>query len=88
MAQAPFSSPMGQGTCIRFVLRMGRWVYYQDVAADHILRVSIDGGRPGDGLEQRLISGPLGASRRYLAGRGNKCLFSVTADSSISTFKS
>jgi Tol biopolymer transport system component len=24
----------------------GRWVYYQDPAADHILRVSIEGGRP------------------------------------------
>ena len=43
----------------------GRWVYYQDVAADHILRVSIDGGRPeivpGTAVNNAAHSAPLGA---------------------------
>ncbi len=43
----------------------GRWVYYQDVVADHILRVSIDGGRPeivpGTAVNNAAHSAPLGA---------------------------
>jgi Tol biopolymer transport system component len=43
----------------------GRWVYYQDVAADHILRVSIEGGRPeivsGTAVDNVGLSAPLGA---------------------------
>jgi serine/threonine protein kinase/Tol biopolymer transport system component len=43
----------------------GRWVYYQDVAADHILRVPIDGGRPeivpGTAVNNAAHSAPLGA---------------------------
>ena len=42
----------------------GRWVYYQDPVADHILRVSIEGGRPeivpGTAVSNAGISAPLG----------------------------
>ena len=42
----------------------GRSVYYQDVAGDHILRVSIDGGRPeivpGTAVSNVGLSAPLG----------------------------
>ena len=42
----------------------GRWVYYQDPAADHILRVSIEGGRPeivpGTVVSNAGLSAPLG----------------------------
>jgi Tol biopolymer transport system component len=42
----------------------GRWVSYQDPAADHILRVSIEGGRPeivpGTAVSNAGVSAPLG----------------------------
>ena len=42
----------------------GRWVYYQDVAGDHILRASIEGGRPeivpGTAVSNVGLSAPLG----------------------------
>jgi Tol biopolymer transport system component len=42
----------------------GRWVYYQDPAADRILRVSIEGGKPeivpGTGVPNAGIAAPLG----------------------------
>jgi Tol biopolymer transport system component len=42
----------------------GRWVYYQDQATDHILRVSVEGGRPeivpGTAVSNAGVSAPLG----------------------------
>jgi Tol biopolymer transport system component len=43
----------------------GRWVYYQDMAADQILRVSIQGGKPeivpGTAISNAGLSAPLGS---------------------------